>query len=300
MSDQSRVEHQTWCLKPSDWRQTRFCGPLIELSWDTAVNGHAITAAILISGIVIYFSSTPVCAHPSQNTPERLSRASEQGAPDPHPSSSIDWRIEEVDEQKKSLSLQRSPRNLDLVLDSVPWGILLVDYYTKIIFANRPARSFLDARSGIEERQGYLHIHRSNVNRKLQVLIQSVTSRRDEDQSPEQRPRGIGIPDQRGSIRYAARVLPAQAHIAQPLALIMMSDLVEQIPIRREVIASVFNLSGREAELAEFFAKGLSINEIAQRMTVSVNTARAHLRHVFRKTGCYNQVQLARMFARVL
>jgi DNA-binding CsgD family transcriptional regulator/PAS domain-containing protein len=264
------------------------------------VNGRAITAAILISGTVIYFSSTPVCAHPSPNTPELLSRSSEQNAPAQHPNSSIDWRIEEVEEQKtKRLGLQRSPWNLNLVLDSVPWGILLVDHDTKIVFANRPARSLLDARCGIEERQGFLHIHRSNVNRKLQVLIQSVISQKDEDQSPDQRPSGIGIPDQRGSIRYAAQVLPARAHIARPLALIIMSDLVEQIPIQREAIASVFNLSGREAELAELFARGLCVNEIAQRMTVSVNTIRAHLRHVFRKTSCSSQVQLARMFARV-
>jgi DNA-binding CsgD family transcriptional regulator len=271
-----------------------------QVRWDTAVNGRAITAAILIIGSVIYLSSTPVWAHSSPDTPEPLPRSSEQHAPDPCPNSSINWWIEEVDEQKsKRLGPQQSPWNPGLVLDSVPWGILVVDRYTKIVFANGPARSFLDARCGIEERQGYLHIHRSSVKRKLQVLIHSVTTRNDEDQSPDQRPRGIGIPDQRGCIRYAAQVLPAQAHMAHPLALIMMSDLVEQISIQREAIASVFSLSGREAELAELFARGLCLNEIAQRMAVSVNTIRAHLRHVFRKTGCSGQVQLARMFARM-
>ncbi|MBM6579379.1 helix-turn-helix transcriptional regulator [Microvirga sp. BT689] len=265
------------------------------------MNGRAITAAILISGTVIYFSSTPVYAHSNPDTPEPPSRSSEQHEPDPRPNNSIHWWIEEVEEKKtKRLGPQHSPRNLGTILDSVPWGVLVVDGYAKIVFANRPARSFLDAGCGIEERQGYLHIHRSSVGRKLQVLIHSVTTRDDEDQSPDQRPREIGIPDQRGCIRYAAQVLPAQAYIAQPLALILVSDLVEQIPIRREAIAAVFNLSGREAELAELFAGGLCINEIAQRMTVSVNTIRAHLRHVFRKTGCSSQVQLARMFARML
>jgi DNA-binding CsgD family transcriptional regulator len=59
----------------------------------------------------------------------------------------------------------------------------------------------------------------------------------------------------------------------------------------------VFRLSVREAHFAELFAAGYRIDAIAQAMGVTPNTARVHLRHVFAKTGCSNQIELARKFA---
>jgi DNA-binding CsgD family transcriptional regulator len=59
----------------------------------------------------------------------------------------------------------------------------------------------------------------------------------------------------------------------------------------------VFRLSDREACFAELFAAGHRIDAIAERMGVTSNTARVHLRHVFAKTGCSSQIELARKLA---
>jgi DNA-binding CsgD family transcriptional regulator len=107
----------------------------------------------------------------------------------------------------------------------------------------------------------------------------------------------LGVPDREGRTRYMLRVFPFTAARTLALVLIAVSDLVESRPIDRSTMAVVFSFSPREAELGELFSNGLRIEEIAPRMGIALNTARVHLRNVLAKTGCSNQIELARKFA---
>jgi len=52
-------------------------------------------------------------------------------------------------------------------------------------------------------------------------------------------------------------------------------------------------LSRREEEVAGFVAEGLSNREIAEKMTISVRTVKAHLTSIFAKTGFRDRLELA-------
>lgn len=52
-------------------------------------------------------------------------------------------------------------------------------------------------------------------------------------------------------------------------------------------------LTGREREVAELAARGLTTREIAGALFLSVPTVKSHLREVFRKCGVRNRVELA-------
>lgn len=56
---------------------------------------------------------------------------------------------------------------------------------------------------------------------------------------------------------------------------------------------SADGLSGREREVAELVARGLSNKEIAARLHLSVRTVESHIRHVLTKVGLGNRTQLA-------
>jgi DNA-binding CsgD family transcriptional regulator len=108
----------------------------------------------------------------------------------------------------------------------------------------------------------------------------------------------IGIPDKEGRLRYALRVVASGDDSSDDaVAIIAISDLFSRGAVCRDAVGKLFCLSDREAELAELFAIGCSLPEIASHMHVAVNTARVHLRNVFQKTGCSSQVELARKFA---
>jgi LuxR family maltose regulon positive regulatory protein len=58
-------------------------------------------------------------------------------------------------------------------------------------------------------------------------------------------------------------------------------------------------LTDREKDILEKLAMGLSSNELADKLFISVNTIRYHLRNIYSKLGTNNRVQavaLARRF----
>ena len=56
------------------------------------------------------------------------------------------------------------------------------------------------------------------------------------------------------------------------------------------------NLSPRENEVTNLLTKGLSNKEIANELSISVHTVKAHLEDIFDKMNVKNRVQLAIKF----
>ena len=59
--------------------------------------------------------------------------------------------------------------------------------------------------------------------------------------------------------------------------------------------ADLRSLSGPEARPRGLVIEGLSLPEIAERMSITANTARTHLNRVFEKTGVRTQPALVRV-----
>jgi DNA-binding CsgD family transcriptional regulator len=59
-----------------------------------------------------------------------------------------------------------------------------------------------------------------------------------------------------------------------------------------EAVQQLFGLTRKEAELALRLAAGRSLAEGARDQDISLNTARAHLRAIFAKTGIDRQSRL--------
>jgi DNA-binding CsgD family transcriptional regulator len=60
--------------------------------------------------------------------------------------------------------------------------------------------------------------------------------------------------------------------------------------------ASAGGLTGREVEVLQLLARGLSNKEIAERLVISRKTAGHHIEHIYAKTGTTNRA-LASLFA---
>jgi DNA-binding CsgD family transcriptional regulator len=58
----------------------------------------------------------------------------------------------------------------------------------------------------------------------------------------------------------------------------------------------LFQLTPAETSLAIQLANGLSLEEAAEALNIRRNTARAHLRSIFSKTGVRRQTELVRIF----
>jgi len=62
---------------------------------------------------------------------------------------------------------------------------------------------------------------------------------------------------------------------------------------RRAAVERLAGLSPREQEVTAAVTKGMANTEIARQLYCSETTVKAHLTHIFTKTGCTNRVQLA-------
>jgi DNA-binding CsgD family transcriptional regulator len=182
----------------------------------------------------------------------------------------------------------------EVLQQCIPWGILIIDQQRRIVFANPRARAFLDAKSGLEERNGKVHVERANTDRSLGELVHRAAGASPTTIFAEET---VGVPDRQGNTRYAVKVIRCRTDQGEAAALLIITDLLSSVHVSRAAVTKVFHLSDREAELAELFASGLRIDAIALRMGIAVNTARIHLRNVFTKTGCASQIALARTFA---
>ncbi|MCP4111076.1 MAG: response regulator transcription factor [Desulfobacteraceae bacterium] len=57
-------------------------------------------------------------------------------------------------------------------------------------------------------------------------------------------------------------------------------------------------LTKREQEVVYLLARGLSLKEISQKLSISMNTVKSHRTNIMRKTGTKNTVELIRYAAK--
>jgi DNA-binding CsgD family transcriptional regulator len=69
----------------------------------------------------------------------------------------------------------------------------------------------------------------------------------------------------------------------------------EQVAMLRQA----FQLTPSEARISLCLAGGKSLEEVAQEMAIAQETARSHLKSVFRKTGTHRQGELIALVSRL-
>ena len=65
-----------------------------------------------------------------------------------------------------------------------------------------------------------------------------------------------------------------------------------------DIIAALFDLTPAEARIARGIAQGLSLEDLAVQLGVSVATVRSHLKRAFVKTSTSRQAELAALLSR--
>jgi DNA-binding CsgD family transcriptional regulator len=79
--------------------------------------------------------------------------------------------------------------------------------------------------------------------------------------------------------------------------MLLLFDPDRSILASTELVASDLGLSVREAELAVLLVNGCDVTGVAQRLHISIHTARTHLKSIFSKTGIRSQAELVRRIA---
>jgi DNA-binding CsgD family transcriptional regulator len=79
---------------------------------------------------------------------------------------------------------------------------------------------------------------------------------------------------------------------------VFIRDLAADLKVDRPFLATAFDLTKRESEIAALLGQGASLQSIARTLKIRLGTVRSHLKRVFHKTGTRTQLALVMLTLR--
>ncbi|WP_432470394.1 helix-turn-helix transcriptional regulator [Amphritea sp. HPY] len=177
---------------------------------------------------------------------------------------------------------------------------VLIDENSVILDQNLFARQILDSGDGLKVVGGRLEAFYPSDNRELRRLIKEAFAR-SQQQVASTLPEAMSITRPSGEVNLGVviEVIPSSGWAegkGQSSAVVYIRDAVGKSQASSDVAKKLFGLTPAETALSLQLANGLSLEEAAEALNIRRNTARAHLRAIFSKTGVRRQTELVRIF----
>jgi DNA-binding CsgD family transcriptional regulator len=185
-------------------------------------------------------------------------------------------------------------------IDRLSMGTILLDDSGRVLRTNRVAAERLGAGAGLAVVDGRLRAARPEATRELRGLIERSLAERAAGRPSLVQALRLCRPEG-GCLNLLARPIPpprfGESRGGPALAL-FVGDPEARPAVPVETVRQLFAFTRAEALLATALARGLSLDEAAVELGIARNTARAHLRAIFAKTGAARQAELVRLVLR--
>ncbi|WER49065.1 helix-turn-helix transcriptional regulator [Cupriavidus sp. WKF15] len=198
------------------------------------------------------------------------------------------------------MDMVESERNVCAgAIDRMLVGMVMIDESGTIIKTNAAADEILAARDGIRIAMGTLEVNYGQENRKFQRLLrQSMAAHRGAAMAGTEA-MSVTRPSGKARLGLLIRTVPlsewSEDNRRRPACVVFIRDPERKSRASRDMVRQLFDFTPAETELALQLANGLTLDESAEELGISKNTARAHLRAIFSKTGVTRQAKLVRM-----
>jgi DNA-binding CsgD family transcriptional regulator/PAS domain-containing protein len=205
---------------------------------------------------------------------------------------------------KRFVRLFAEQRAVRTVLDNAPRGILVLGQRGQATYINGEARRILGNKDGI----GLVGDRPVPADTAAAAILRDFLDRARQTDGGERPPMaGIRIP-RSGSrpdyqlIAYGLSFNSRQAALdeREGLAVAMLNDPLTMVTPDETLLDTYFDLTPAEAKLSQILCNGHTLPAAARELSVSVNTARTHLRSVFRKVGVHSQAALVQRVSQSL
>jgi DNA-binding CsgD family transcriptional regulator len=200
------------------------------------------------------------------------------------------------------LNRMESERNLYAgAMDQLAVGTIILDQDGKVQHKNRLAERLLEAKDGIRLVNEGLQVGTSRDSQQFRQLVkQALLSQKSCNPSVVeamrvQRPSGLA------DLGIVVRsIAPGEWSEGKhcPAVAIFISDPEQASNAPQEIVRALFDLTPAETQITLLLANGLTLDEASDELGISRNTARAHLRATFSKTGVTRQTMLVRLILR--
>lgn len=178
-------------------------------------------------------------------------------------------------------------------------GVVILDQNGQVLESNPAAKGILDAQDGLRISGGMLEAEYASDNRKLQRLVKDALL--SSLASASVMTEGISIARPSGQLNWGLVVQSissgdnAEAK-SRPCVAVFMRNTDDKVDPSAHLAQQLFQLTSAETALVIQLTHGLTLEEAAKALGIRLNTARAHLRSIFSKTGARRQSELVRFF----
>jgi DNA-binding CsgD family transcriptional regulator len=193
-------------------------------------------------------------------------------------------------------------RTFESSFDALAVPIVLVDRASRIVHANRAARTLFSAGDSVRSERGVLRAASPEAAQRLDAAIARVAQ-------PRVRTGEAGdvafIPFADGRPAFA-HVLPIRSGAVRrrieprAAAMVFITPSGEAAGLPLDAWAAAFGLTAAELRVLELMVEGHTVNGAAATLNVAVTTARTHLARLMQKTGTRRQADLIRLAAQLM
>lgn len=184
-------------------------------------------------------------------------------------------------------------------LDRLTIGTFMIDGRGKLLRSNGAARELMERGEAFRIRDGKLTLNgRSDSARFRRVLEQALEARMSNDSDYVRAFRCIdnGNEDLGVLVRAILRDRQSPADLG-PAVVVYVTDAARTGSFK-QLIATLFDLSPSEANLAALLTEGLTLAEAAREAGLTESTVRSYSKKIFAKLGVSRQTDLVRLILR--
>ncbi len=191
------------------------------------------------------------------------------------------------------------------IMDSVSRGIMVFGQQGQLIYVNAEAKRIIQGDNGINAAEGQLLLGCDIAKSMIDDFLERARAQEDTERGPVTQGIRIEREDGHGAFQLLLFSVPCKASRAalnpdEALAVGIVHDPSNGVLPGSDLLAVFFGLTPAEADLTRALCSGLSVQEIAEELSVSVHTARTHLRNIFAKVGVHSQHALVQRISQSL
>jgi DNA-binding CsgD family transcriptional regulator len=188
------------------------------------------------------------------------------------------------------------------LLDRNPVAVLLLDEFSRLVYANRSASAMPLNNDGVRLSSDGIVADNKAVNDALQALISEALSPTGAMRAP---PQVVRIPRASGKRPYCvfvSKVGPQHSALStyKPAVCVIITDPDDQRRPPLQSIQAAFGLTPAEARLAAILSTGADLRVAADEIRITYGTARARLAQIYLKTDTRRQGELIHLLLKTL